>query len=153
MRHTVTNAVDEPGISADDLFNCPEALLHVGNATEPAAQVCSKNSALTDKRREPQATQRGEGLRDSLQRKAQWLRCWEPWYSWRLFSRRSRPSLRFMPRESVANRTRSMRRAWTLAHEQSGTAAVEEAARGRGGAPRCRRLAASLRLPWRRSGA
>ena len=30
-------------------------------------------------------------------------------------------------RESVANGTRSMRRVWTLAHEQSGTAAVEEA--------------------------
>jgi hypothetical protein len=75
MRHMVTNAVDEPGISADDHFNCPEALLHVGNATEPAAQVWSKNSALTGKRREPEATQRVEGFRDSLQGKAQWLRC------------------------------------------------------------------------------
>ena len=33
------------------------------------------------------------------------------------FSRRSRLSLRFMPRESDANRIRSMRPAWTRAHE------------------------------------
>ena len=37
MRHTVTNAVDEPEMTADDLVNRPEALVHVGNATEPSA--------------------------------------------------------------------------------------------------------------------
>ena len=36
-----------------------------------------------------------------------------------------------MPGESVANRTRSMRHAWTLVHEQSGTAVAENGAHGR----------------------
>ena len=37
-------------MAADNLSNCPEALVDVGNATEPAAQVCSKNSALAGTR-------------------------------------------------------------------------------------------------------